>query len=219
MWEMWKTGSSLEGSVGSFTKTSFRKMGWKRAKTQSVKCARTLHPPTSRESSVCPEEPFWGGEKGLASWVFYFRGRKHLGQMRCHWTENRSSQCLWLLMWQGVSSMYLHLAPCLSFTERPAAECGQRRDHITSAREEARIQSWNPAVRGQWGPSHAGASSLGNDRGGVTHLETGKECPMRTGKDPGRRSSRRRTHLVMLLMPQPGMWHLPFYTFWIGHWT
>lgn len=27
MWEMWKTGSSLEGSVGSFTNTSFRKMG------------------------------------------------------------------------------------------------------------------------------------------------------------------------------------------------
>lgn len=29
MWEMWKTGSSLEGSVGNFTNTSFRKMGWK----------------------------------------------------------------------------------------------------------------------------------------------------------------------------------------------
>lgn len=27
IWEMWKTGSSLEGSVGSFTNTSFRKMG------------------------------------------------------------------------------------------------------------------------------------------------------------------------------------------------
>jgi hypothetical protein len=27
MWEMWKMGSSPEGSVGSFTNTSFRKMG------------------------------------------------------------------------------------------------------------------------------------------------------------------------------------------------
>lgn len=29
MWEMWKMGSSPEGSVGSFTRTSFRKIGWK----------------------------------------------------------------------------------------------------------------------------------------------------------------------------------------------
>lgn len=28
MWEMWKTGSSLDGSDGSFTRTSLRNTGW-----------------------------------------------------------------------------------------------------------------------------------------------------------------------------------------------
>lgn len=32
MCDMWKTGSSLEGSVGSFTRTSLRKTGWKKSK-------------------------------------------------------------------------------------------------------------------------------------------------------------------------------------------
>ena len=32
MCDMWKTGSSLEGSVGNFTRTSLRKTGWKKSK-------------------------------------------------------------------------------------------------------------------------------------------------------------------------------------------
>lgn len=34
MCDMWKTGSSLEGSVGNFTRTSLRKTGWRESKHQ-----------------------------------------------------------------------------------------------------------------------------------------------------------------------------------------
>lgn len=37
MWEMWNRGSSPEGSVGSFTNTSLRKIGWKRQRPPNCK--------------------------------------------------------------------------------------------------------------------------------------------------------------------------------------